>query len=307
MEGADGCHQADDVDLGDAHLFLRALRIVFFGWPDFYDPVVAAWKLCLPFLTVILLAVLAWHFIQQGRQSVTSIVGHPIIIVLGVFCGVAVVDPILQPMGKTTRYFYHVYPFIILLIVMACYEMVRKAGARVTGPKTQLLLSGLVATGLFFASEDFNLQQLLHINSPEVTFRTGSFKQYEGHWYFRHDDRSPAEFLNAHRNEVDAVVVSFFSRVLPYYLHRGVDFAYYCAREGTRENAWRYRDTARSKGKVELWTGRPLLGTEEELRAYTQHLQSLYLVRQVAPGPLNSISISTAFGPVVCSPENASS
>jgi hypothetical protein len=262
----------------------RALRIVFFGWPDFYDPIVAVWKVLVPFFTVIFLLALVWHFIQQGRKSVTAIVGHPIIIILGVFSSVAVVDPILQPMAKSTRYFYHVYPFVILLIVMACYEIVRRVGGRITGPNTPVLLSGLVATGLFFASEDFNPQQLLHINSPEVTFRTGKFKRYEQHWYWRRDDRSLGEFLNAHRNEVDALVVSWFSRALPYYLHRGVDFAYYCPREGTRENAWRYRDSARSKGTLDLWTGHPLLGTEEELRAYTEHIRSLYLVRLVAPG-----------------------
>jgi 4-amino-4-deoxy-L-arabinose transferase-like glycosyltransferase len=263
---------------------LRAFRIVFFGWPDFYDPIVAVWKVLIPIFTVIFLSALVWHFIQQGRKSVTAIVGHPIIIILGVFSSVAVVDPFLKPRAKSTRYFYHVYPFVILLIVMACYEIVRRVGGRITGPKTPVLLSGLVVTGLFFASEDFNPQQLLHINSPEVTFRTGKFKRYEQHWYWRRDDRSLGEFLNAHRNEVDALVVSWFSRALPYYLHRGVDFAYYCPREGTRENAWRYRDSARSKGTLDLWTGHPLLGTEEELRAYTEHIQSLYLVRLVAPG-----------------------
>jgi hypothetical protein len=178
---------------------------------------------------------------------------------------------------------YNVYPFIVLLIVMACYEVVRRTTGRSLGRNTQVLLSGFVAMALFFASEDFNLYQLLHINSPEVTFRTGKFKQYEQHWFGRRDDRSLAEFLNAHRNEVDALIVSWFSRCLPYYLRPGVDFAYYCRREGRREDAWRYLDTARSKGKLDLWTASPLVGTEEELRAFTQHIHSLYLVRLVEP------------------------
>jgi 4-amino-4-deoxy-L-arabinose transferase-like glycosyltransferase len=262
--------------------FPRALRIVFFGWPDFYQPILWPWIASLPFLTVIFLVALAWHLIQQGRQSVTSILGHPIIIILGVFCGIAVIDPILHPVLKTTRYFYHVYPFTILLIVMACYEAVGRTTGRVIGPKTQVLLSGFVAMELFVISEDFSLRQLFHINSPEVTFRSGEFKRYEHHWFWRVDDRSPAEFLNAHRNEVDALVVSIHARALPYYLHPEVGFAYYCSREG--RDAWRYRDIARSKGKLELWTARPLLGTEQELRAYTGRIQSLYLVRLVAPG-----------------------
>jgi hypothetical protein len=264
--------------------FLRALRIIFFGWPDFYEPIVAVWKGSVPLLTVILLAALAWHLIRQGRQSVTSILGHPIVIILGVVSIIAMIDPILQPMGKTTRYLYNLYPFIVLLIVMACYEVVRRTTRRSLGRNTQVLLSGFIAMALFFASEDFNLHQLLHINSPEVTFRTGKFKQYEQHWFGRRDDRSLAEFLNAHRNEVDALVVSWFSRCLPYYLRPGVDFAYYCRRKGTREDAWRYLDTARSKGKLDLWTACPLVGTEEELRAFTQHIHSLYFVRLVEPG-----------------------
>jgi hypothetical protein len=261
--------------------FSRALRIVFFGWPDFYEPIVAAWKISLPFLTVIFLAALAWHSIQQGRQSVTSILRHPIIIILGTFSSIAVIDPIVKPMVKSTRYFYHVYPFVILLIVMACYEAIRGIKGRAIGPKTQMLLSGFVAMGLFIISEDFSLRQLLHINSPEVTFRTGKFKRYAPLWFWRLDDRSPAEFLNAHRNGVDAVVVSIHARTLPYYLHPEMDFAYYCSREG--DDAWRYGDIARYKGKLELWTARPLLGSEQELRAYTEHSNSLYLVRLVAP------------------------
>jgi len=262
--------------------FPRALRILFFGWPDFYVPVLCPWIASLAFLTLIFLAALAWHFIQQGRKSITSILGHPIIIVLGVFSSIAVIDPILQPTLKETRYFYHVYPFVILLIVMACYEVIRRATGRVMTPNTQVLLSGVVAIGLFVASEDFNPRQLLHINSPEVTFRSGEFKRYEHLWFWRLDDRSPAEFLNAHRNQVDALVVSIHARSLPYYLDPQMDYAYYCSREG--KDAWRYRDIARSSGKLELWTGRPLLGTEQELRAHTARIQSLYLVRLAAPG-----------------------
>ena len=260
--------------------FLRALRIVFFGWPDFYEPIFCPLIASLPFLTVIFLVALAWHFTQQGRQSVTSILGHPIIVVLGVFCSIAAVDPILRPMLKTTRYVYHVYPFVILLIVMACYEVIRRTG-RAIGRNIQVLLSGVVAMSLFFASEDFNLQQLLHINGPEVSFRTGKFKRYEPLWFWRVDDRSPGQFLNAHRNEVDALVLSIHARALPYYLHPQMDFAFYCSQAG--EDAWRYRDIARDKGTRELWTGRPLLGTEQELRAYTKDVHSLYLVRLVAP------------------------
>ena len=44
-------------------------------------------------------------------------------IILGVFSAIAVVIPIIKPLYQETRYFYIVYPFIILLIVMACYEV----------------------------------------------------------------------------------------------------------------------------------------------------------------------------------------
>jgi hypothetical protein len=194
-------------------------------------------------------------------------------------------------MLNTTRYSYYIYPFFILLIVMACYEVIRRTTGRVIGSNTQMLLSGFMAMGLFIVGEDFNLRQLVDINSPEVAFRTGRFKRYEHHWYWRRDGRSPAEFLNVHRNDVDALVVSIRSRTSVYYLHPEVDFAIFCSREGmdARRNsragedaAW-YGQIARSKGKVDLWTGRPLLGTEQELRNYAKNLRSLYLVRSAAP------------------------
>lgn len=261
--------------------FARALRIVFFGWPDFDEPIIGPLRVSLPFLTVLFILVLVWHLKQQGRQNLTSIAGHPIIIVLGVLCSIAVVDPILKPMAKSSRYFYNVYPFIILLMVMACYDVVRRTRGRSLGRNTQVLLSGLLAMGLFIVGGDFSVQHLLHVNGPEATFRTGKFAQYASLWFPRVDDRSPAQFLNAHRNEVDAVVVSIHARTLPYYLHPEMDFAYYCSRDG--DDAWRYGDIARSKGKLELWTARLLLGTEQELCAYTERINSLYLVRLVTP------------------------
>jgi hypothetical protein len=187
----------------------------------------------------------------------------------------------MKPMAQSTRYFYNVYPFMVLLIVMACYELICKAKMRGISSNSRVLLSGLLVMGLFIVSGDFSAQQMLHINSPDVTFQRGKFLRYASLWFWRQDDRSPAEFLNAHRNEVDALVVSIHARTLPYYLHPEMDFAYYCSREG--DDAWRYGDIARSKGKVETWTARPLLGSEQELRDYTARIQSLFLVRPASP------------------------
>jgi hypothetical protein len=246
----------------------------------------------LPFLTIIFLSSLAWHVGQLGHKEITVILQHPIMIILGVFGAIAVVTPIIKPVYEETRYFYNVYPFIILLIVMACYEVLgRTLGRHITGKNNLVVLSGFVALGLFAISKDFNLRQLLHINSPEIAFRTGALKQYEHIWFWRFDERSPAEFLNAHRNDVDALVLSSQVRTLPYYLQSEVNFAYYYAREekegfrrfpaAFRNVANAYERFARAQGKLELWTGRPLLGTEHELSAYTERVRSLYLIRRV--------------------------
>jgi hypothetical protein len=232
-------------------------------------------------LTIIFLASLAWHVGQLGRKNLTVILRHPIMIILGMVSAIAVVTPIIKPLYEDPRYFYSVYPFIILLIVMACYEVLRRTVGRVTGKSSVVVLSGFIAMGLFAISNDFNLRQLLHINSPEITFRTGAFKRYEQLWFWRFDERSPAEFLNAHRNDVDALVLSILVRALPYYLQSGVNFAYYCPREG--KDGFRYRIFARAQGRLDLWTGHRLLGTEQELSAYTQRVRSLYLVRRLKP------------------------
>ena len=271
----------------------RALRVVFFGWPDFYQPIFYPLIAALPFLTIIFLSSLAWHVGQLGHKNITVILRHPIMIILGMFSAIAVVTPIVKPLYEETRYFYSVYPFIILLIVMACYEVLGRTLGRVTGKSNLVVLSGFIAIGLFAISNDFNLHQLLHINSPEITFRIGAFKGYEHLWFWRFDDRSPAEFLNAHRNDVDALVLSSHARTLPYYLQSEVNFAYYYAREekdGLRRfpaafqsRASGYQSVARAQGKLELWTGHQLLGREQELSAYTERVRSLYLVRRVKP------------------------
>jgi Dolichyl-phosphate-mannose-protein mannosyltransferase len=270
----------------------RALRVVFFGWPDFYQPILYPLIDALPFLTIIFLSSLAWHVGQLGHKNITVILRHPIMIILGVFSAIAVVTPIIKPLYEETRYFYNVYPFIILLIVMAIYEVLRRTLGRVTGRRSLVVLSGFVAIGLFAISGDFNLRQLLHINSPEIAFRTGALKQYEHIWFWRFDERSPAEFLNAHRNDVNALVLSSQARTLPYYLESEPNFAYYCPREekdGLRrfpaafQSRSRYENFARAQGTLELWTGHRLLGTEQELSAYTDRVRSLYLVRRVKP------------------------
>jgi len=247
----------------------------------------------LPFLTIIFLSSLAWHVGQLGHKNITVILRHPIMIILGMFGAIAVVSPIVKPLYEETRYFYSVYPFMILLIVMACYEVLGRTLGRVTGRRSLVVLSGFIAIRLFAISNDFNLQQLLHINSPEIAFRTGALKRYEHLWFWRFDDRSPAEFLNSHRNDVDALVLSSHARTLPYYLQSEVNFAYYYPREekdGLRRfpaafhsRATGYKSVARAQGKLELWTGHQLLGREQELSAYTERVRSLYLVRRVKP------------------------
>jgi hypothetical protein len=199
----------------------------------------------------------------------------------------------MKPLYEETRYFYSVYPFIILLIVMACYEVLGKILGRVTGKSNLVVLAGFIAIGLFAVSNDFNLQQLLHINSREITFRIGPSKGYEHLWFWRFDDRSPAEFLNSHRNDVDALVLSSNARTLPYYLQSEVNFAYYFPREekdgllrfpaAFHSRARGYPTVARAQGKLELWTGHQLLGREQDLSAYTERVRSLYLVRRVKP------------------------
>jgi hypothetical protein len=88
------------------------------------------------------------------------------------------------------------------------------------------------------------------------------------------------------------LVLSSQARTLPYYLESEPNFAYYCPREekdGLRrfpaafQSRSRYENFARAQGTLELWTGHRLLGTEQELSAYTDRVRSLYLVRRVKP------------------------
>jgi hypothetical protein len=170
---------------------------------------------------------------------------------------------------------------MVVVIVMACNAATRHIARVVLRPHNQMLVARALVIVLFVASEDFNLGQLLHVNSSDVTFRTGEFERFNHHWFWRRDHRSIARFLNEHRGDVDAAVVSINARSLPYYLDPQVHFAYYCSREG--KDRWKYPLIARVKGTVERWTGRPLLGTEKELRDYTDGVTSLYLVRSLAP------------------------
>jgi hypothetical protein len=235
----------------------------------------------IPLLALACFGALGWHVLRLKRESISSFLGHPALIAMVALLGMALVEPFL-PAQATTRYAFFIYPFMILALVMACYQAVRGLPTAALSANGQILSAAVLSMGFFFLSEDFQVRQLLNVNDPEVVFRTGKFARLKEHWFWRHDDRSPGQFLKEHKAEADGVIVSFMARTLPYYLGREVNYAIFCSRHDQSKN-WYYWFIARDKGKIELWTGRPLLGTDDEVREFTKNLKSVHLVRLADP------------------------
>jgi hypothetical protein len=259
--------------------FAKALRVAFFVVPDVYIPGVRVWLDSMPFLALVLGACVGLELLRVRKQPWAAVVTSPAFILAYVLVMLGIFTPLFSP---TTRYWFFVYPLFLLSAARALHEALARASFRL--PAARRVRSGALGAvllgALFGLSEDFNLPQILRPASPEVAFRTGRYQKLERHWYHRWDERTPARYLNEHRAAPNAVIVSGRLAAIAYYLESDLRFAWYFPQDALYP---RFLYKSRERGKTELWTGFPLLGTPEALEAHIGGLTSFYLVRFVDP------------------------
>ena len=120
-------------------------------------------------------------------------------------------------------------------------------------------------------SEDFSVLYLRDLKSDAVTYRLERYEKFARHWYPRWDFQRPAELVNAAASNGSRVVVSDKVSTVAAYLKP--EFAVFWPREDIR-----FRGISRNAGKRELWSGRQLLSTIEEVIEYTQNADTVWLL-----------------------------
>lgn len=244
---------------------LGDVRRTFFGWPRFYEAIWLPWSADLPWLGAAILAATATTWFRQAgdwRPLLTSPAG---VAAYGLVC-----FGLLRYFYESTRYHYFLYPVLLATVALALSSWLgRRRGA------TAFL-------ALFAAAGDFDPRHIALAGTDDVALRTGRFEGRASLWYPRSDYRAIAAELTALTALAPAaeVVIGTAEPVGRYF--RG-DYVRYLDR---RE--YPFWEQSRRAGTVELWSGRPLLSTPEQLRAWSAPHEELLLVRRV-PGDLDEL------------------
>jgi 4-amino-4-deoxy-L-arabinose transferase-like glycosyltransferase len=244
----------------------RSFRQTFLGFPDFYNPIVVAWRLDLPVLGLLAALAFLYQIVTRLQDPLLGLARNP----AAVLVYVAILFGILKSHYLVTRYFYFIYPVILTVIALSAYHLVTRVQ-----PGRAAIGGVLLCLACFAATEDFQPAHLAGVDREEVAFRIGPYSRFHLVWYERVDFQSPAEFLNTGAAAGDAIVLVGQDPVSRF-LKRS--HANYVRREGTA-----YTVLSRRRGEVHVWSGRPLLDIPEELRLYTTSVRTVWLVRSTDP------------------------
>ncbi len=251
---------------------LKAFWSVFFGWPDIYLTTLRPFIVELPLLAVLTIAALLVTLIRHGRDPLPRLLRQPWLVIVMTM----LLFGLFEPPYSRMRYWFHLYPVILLVIALAIVDLLTwLASRRATAMRSSGALAGLIFLGVFATTSDFNPRHIVQVADAAVAFRTGPFEKFWVTWYWRFDYRSPAEFLNANvMPEDDARIVVQYHFPVSYYLER--EHAIYIPR--TMGIFVRH---SQRQGTLNRWADRPLLSTPQELADHTRTAREVWLIRGV--------------------------
>jgi Dolichyl-phosphate-mannose-protein mannosyltransferase len=223
-----------------------------FGFPDVYDAIIRPWGRTLPILSVGL--ALALVFLFAKALAARSESPDPIAVLLTVILVIVLVVG-ATPTGRIeTRYTFFLYPLLIVLAVTALTTLINRLQVLRRAP---IALCAAIPLLCFGATEDFQPNHLVAVDSADVNFRVGMSASRAAHYYPRNDMRVVGQWLATHVQSGD-VVITGIPNLDQYY--DGFDY-FFLERGDSRYDAYVCHD-----GHTERWTNHPLLYTEDELK-----------------------------------------
>ena len=159
---------------------------------------------------------------------------------------------VVETSAVTTRYSFYFFPTVLIIGFIEAVSLSQWLKKVEWKKPFRFLRQSAVMIPLvvFFITEDFNPNHILHVSSVEANFRIGKYKTLAAHWYKRPDFEGPARFVNSMYKEGDSIVIDYAPS--SFYLEE--PFINYIPIERSR-----FRDVARKGGTEEAWTGRPLI------------------------------------------------
>ena len=258
---------------------LRALWSTYFGWPDFYRPTLRPFATELPELGLAVLAALGWFVVVHRHDPWPDLLRHPAMLVLDW----AVALALFTVGSSTTRYWFHLLPVLYTLLAVSLAEAVARWW-QPHGGRTARGVACAAFLALFALGPDFHPRHLLGDDAAD--YRTGAFARFEETWYPRWDVRTAAERVARwHADAPDARIVVDTLPALSYYLD--LEHAVYLDR-----GSQRFANVSRQRGQLDMWSGQRLLSTPEELLAYVDAAEELWLVRGTGSGKPGGIDLA---------------
>lgn len=207
------------------------------NYPYFYETYVL-FRDTIPIATIIylfLISVLIIYTIKQN--SIVDLLKLRLLLLILLI--LIFVQNILNLTYFDTRYFFFLYPLVLLLALLGLQKIIRIA------VKKNYLINfgfGLSLIVILILSEDFELQHMVHIDSPEVNFRSNYNLPLTIHYYPRSDSRTPAEVVNNEASSDDIIITNehtseYYLKKLDYFFsdYKGVEFRSESALNGTKE------------------------------------------------------------------------
>ncbi len=254
---------------GGGFVLLREAAAATFLWPNPWPAVIEPWFRDLPIIAALVGMGLAVQFVLLARRPVARLPGNPAFLIAYLL----LVLGILEPAFREARYTFFVYPVALAVVILSARDIGRLLARRLSAIHSGAYVAMPLLALAFGLSDDFDLQHLLKVDSREVVFRQGDFERHQDLWYPRDDVIGPARFV-AERAAGDSVIVQEAPEV-SYYLDRS--HAVYLARD-----RFRFPNVSRERGTVDFWSGLRLLGTNEEIAAYTRCADRVWVVRMSA-------------------------
>jgi hypothetical protein len=250
-----------------ARAYIKDFRIAFLSFPDLYSPIIKAWAENIPILGFLLGLSIVWQVLRLRHLPIESIVKNPVVPVLLV----VILFGLNTPELIRTRYSHFLFPLLICIGLLSADQLgaiLKRHHAAVRKFPTVMFAVCLL---IFMVSEEFNLLHLMHLNSPDVAFRTNKYSRFSLHWYPRMDYRRPAELVNTEVSGAAKIIIT--GRALGAAAYMNNDFAVYWHRGGAAFPA-----ISREGGTRELWSDRRLLSTNEEVIEHAKEADHVWLI-----------------------------
>ncbi len=250
----------------DAKSRSEALRLTFFAFPDLHRPTISPWTKWVPKITLLLAAGIALELWRMRNLPWSKLVWSP----FWALAYFALVFGTVPTELTTTRYWFFLYPLMILTAGCGFYSLVSQLGGRLE-PVAQAWIAAVVLFVPFLFTDDFFLKPLADPSNPNVIYRTGPFRKMSDHWYPRLDERSPGKVLSEQWEEGKTVVIPGVMSVSAYYIDDKIDPIMFMPRDEDE----RYRRQSRKGGTINNWSGFRLAGDLEELRTLTSKSENV--------------------------------